>query len=168
MIPGKSISLMEDLVHDSTHAMWSHTTPSLPSNKPGIVRNWRWTSTMIAPAAFLTDNIVKAANKNGSMDPRMMPDNTYGSVSNMFWARQNLFSTPSPHPYGTFWTNAFIMDKAVNTAEPMANPYLWPPWCYRARPICRCVRERSLQRPETFQRYHQRCPQLDRTRQSRA
>merc|ERR1712216_627946 len=155
MIPGKSISLMEDLVHDSTHAMWSHTTPSLPSNKPGMVRNWRWTSTIIAPAAFLTDNIVKAANKNGSIAPRMMPDKTYGSVSNMFSARQNLLSTPSP------WT------RQSKRRSRWQNPYPWPRWCYRARPICRCVRERSPRHPETFRRYHRRCPQPDRTHQSR-
>ena len=28
MTPGMIISLMEDLVHMRTHAMWSHTTPS--------------------------------------------------------------------------------------------------------------------------------------------
>ena len=44
-------------------------------------RNWRWTSTMIAPAALRTESMVRAAKRNGNMAPKMTPESTYGSVS---------------------------------------------------------------------------------------
>src|SRR5690606_30658 len=68
--PGISISLSAAPVEMSTHLAYSGSTPSLPSRRPGISRNWRRTSSIILLAARPTASIVRAAKTKGSMAPR--------------------------------------------------------------------------------------------------
>mmetsp|Transcript_20469 Transcript_20469/g.57673 ORF Transcript_20469/g.57673 Transcript_20469/m.57673 type:complete len:222 (-) Transcript_20469:1573-2238(-) len=78
--PGRIISFTEALVQRATHFWLSHTTPSRPSSSPSISRNWRCTSTMMDPAAFLTESMVRAPKRKGSMAPSRHPLSTSGSV----------------------------------------------------------------------------------------
>ena len=63
--PGRSISRSAAAVEMSTHLAYSGSTPSLPSRRPGISRNWRRTSSIISLAARPTALIVSEANRNG-------------------------------------------------------------------------------------------------------
>ena len=121
MIPGKSISLMEDLVRfDACHVVAHNAFLAFQQARDGAEL-----------ALNFDDNRARSFSdgqhrQSGEQEWKHRPEDDArqddGSVSNMFSARQNLLSTPSPHPNGTFLTNAFIMDKAVKTAEPMAKP----------------------------------------------
>mmetsp|Transcript_10110 Transcript_10110/g.22189 ORF Transcript_10110/g.22189 Transcript_10110/m.22189 type:complete len:244 (-) Transcript_10110:1481-2212(-) len=109
--PGRIISSTEDCVEIATHL--SESASAVPSRSPGISANCRRTSMIMAPAAFCTDNIVKAANKKGSMAPKSTPERTTGS----------LISTEPISLILAFSVNADNKDRAVNTADPMANPF---------------------------------------------
>mmetsp|Transcript_16338 Transcript_16338/g.37640 ORF Transcript_16338/g.37640 Transcript_16338/m.37640 type:complete len:201 (+) Transcript_16338:654-1256(+) len=106
--PGRIISCTLDWVEIATHL--SESASAVPSRSPGISANCRRTSIIMAPAAFWTESIVKAANKNGSMAPIKAPLNTTGS------------------PMSTVEIPALLLkaannERAVKTADPMANPF---------------------------------------------
>mmetsp|Transcript_618 Transcript_618/g.2016 ORF Transcript_618/g.2016 Transcript_618/m.2016 type:complete len:277 (-) Transcript_618:1515-2345(-) len=116
MTPGRIISLTDEAVQRATQRMWSHLTPSRPSRRPSMVRNWCWTSTMMAPAALRTESMVRAPKRKGSMEPTMTPESTRGLVR----GRSRL--PPPAALTGTFSTKAAMRVRAVSTAEPMAKP----------------------------------------------
>mmetsp|Transcript_22616 Transcript_22616/g.70062 ORF Transcript_22616/g.70062 Transcript_22616/m.70062 type:complete len:248 (-) Transcript_22616:1829-2572(-) len=104
--PGRIISSMELCVEMATHSLWSGC--SLPSMMPGFSRNCLRTTMMMAPAAFCTESIVRAAKRNGSMAPRRAPASTIGS------SREPLMDVLTE--------KAFMSEMEVSTAEPMAKP----------------------------------------------
>mmetsp|Transcript_88977 Transcript_88977/g.154305 ORF Transcript_88977/g.154305 Transcript_88977/m.154305 type:complete len:324 (+) Transcript_88977:483-1454(+) len=110
-IPGATISPMEDLVEMRTHFSISGFTPGWPSSSPGISRNWRRTSWMIAAAAFWTDSIVRAANMKGSIAPTIVKDTTIGSSR----LRSVAFRLARSKYDASRATD-------VSTADPMAKP----------------------------------------------
>ena len=75
---GRTISLMLALVEMAMQV--SESASAVPSMSPGMVLNWRRTSTMMAPAALLTLSMVRAAKRKGSMAPRRAPARTVGSA----------------------------------------------------------------------------------------
>ena len=93
----------------STHFLESGLTPSLPSSRPSISLNCLRISTTMSPAALPTEVIVIAATTNGRPPPIRRPITTIGSVKS---------SETSP----TAVVYAANRAKAVNAAEPIANP----------------------------------------------
>ena len=106
---GKIIALREPVVLISTALAASGFTPFFPSLRPGISRNCLLTSSIIAPAATPTACIVIPEKMKGKVDPINTPIRTSGFI------RLKLVS-PITFAY------AAIRAKAVNTADPIANP----------------------------------------------
>ena len=109
--PGMTISRRAALVEMSTQVALSGSTPSRPSRRPSISRNWRRISTIIASAARPTDFIVIAATTNGREAPIRRPMTTMGSV--------RLRSAASR---SALVLNAAKRASAVRAALPIANP----------------------------------------------
>mmetsp|Transcript_23860 Transcript_23860/g.49655 ORF Transcript_23860/g.49655 Transcript_23860/m.49655 type:complete len:274 (+) Transcript_23860:277-1098(+) len=106
--PGRIISSTELWVEMATHL--SESASALPSMRPGISANWRRTSMMMAPAAFWTESMVRAAKRKGSMAPKRAPERTMGS-------EMSAAETPADS------LKAESREREVRTADPMANPF---------------------------------------------
>ncbi len=78
--PGTIISFSAAAVEISTQRAESGFTPSLPSSRPGISRNWRRTSSTMPWAARPTAVMVWAPTKNGITPPMKSPMTTIGST----------------------------------------------------------------------------------------
>ena len=107
---GPTISLRAAFVEMSTHVAESGLTPSFPSRRPSISRNWRRISSTIWPAAFPTESMVIAATRNGKPPPISKPITTFGSLSESA-------KPPTAVEY------AAKRASAVRAAEPIANPF---------------------------------------------
>mmetsp|Transcript_4160 Transcript_4160/g.10681 ORF Transcript_4160/g.10681 Transcript_4160/m.10681 type:complete len:294 (-) Transcript_4160:1147-2028(-) len=116
--PGRTISCTLAVVQREMHALLSHSTPGSPWSSPLISLNCLCTSTMIDPAAFLTESMVKAPNKYGSMAPIITPDRMRGSVKSRL-----IVNDPTGLSTLTFSEYALMNARAVRTALPIANPF---------------------------------------------
>ena len=111
--PGTTISLSEAVVEMATQRAESGCTPSRPSRRPGISRNWRRTSSIISWAARPTASMVRAANRNGSMAPRKRPMKTSTSPT---------FRDSEPPAWMTANSKLLNRARAVRAADPTAKP----------------------------------------------
>ena len=84
---------------------------------PGIVRNWRRTSSIMSKAALPTDFMVIAEKRKGSMAPTNNPVKTSGSSRLMLSMILACGSKRSARV-----KNAEKSAREVRIAEPMANP----------------------------------------------
>ena len=73
--PGNIIFLRDALVEIATHLSYSGLP--VPSIMPGIVRNWRRTSSTIAIAASPTARMAREENINGIIPPTKRQANTF-------------------------------------------------------------------------------------------
>ena len=105
--PGRSILFNAAAVEISTHLAYSGLP--VPSMMPGMVRNWRRTSSIISFAASPTASMANAEKRKGIIAPTINPVSVSGSSRSML---VNLTAC------------AYEANKAraVSAADAMANP----------------------------------------------
>mmetsp|Transcript_5806 Transcript_5806/g.19190 ORF Transcript_5806/g.19190 Transcript_5806/m.19190 type:complete len:336 (-) Transcript_5806:574-1581(-) len=109
---GGTISRRLASVEILMHRSWSGgACPGVPSNKPGMVSNWRFTSLTISIAATPTDFMVMALNQYGNMLPINRNAKTTGF---------SMFTPLSSTAVRV--TNAAVRARETSAALPMAKP----------------------------------------------
>ena len=106
--PGSIMRLMAASVEMATH--FSTSGCAVPSSRPGISRNWRRTSSIIAIAASPTAFIAIDEKRNGSIAPTKRPAITVGWETSMTWTFAVIL-------------NAAKRASAVIAADAMAKPF---------------------------------------------